>query len=333
MPQKHAAERACAASIMQLRALLEARIACMRAHDHSCGQRGSDGFLVPGRFTGATFVRKPCTLQPSEEDPLSRSKIARAFALSLFVVPASFGCAPTTAVVQSALPQGISVNGHGEAQGQPDIARVTLGVETRSKVASEATDLANQQMAAVIAAIKQQGVADKDIRTQNFSVNFEQQPDPYPPAPMEAPPSKEATRGAVTAAAPASELPRGFYRVSNTVQVSIRELAKLGAILGAATASGANSVWGIQFDIEDPSKLEADARQKAVAQARARAEQLAQLAGVKLGKVISVGESGGGVMQREAGFGYSMKAANASVPVQSGELTVSQDVQIVYATE
>jgi uncharacterized protein YggE len=268
---------------------------------------------------------------PSEEDPLSRSNIACVLALSLSVVPWSSGCAGTTTVVQSALPQGISVNGHGEAQGQPDIARVTLGVETRSKVATEATDQANQQMAAVIAAIKQQGVADRDIRTQNFSVNFEQQPEPYPPAPAEAPPSKE-TRGAVATAAPASDVPRGFYRVSNTVQVSIRELAKLGAILGGATAAGANSVWGIQFDIEDPTKLESDARQKAMAQARARAEQLAQLAGVKLGKVISVGESGGGIMQRDAGFGYAMKAAN-SVPVQSGELTISQDVQIVFATE
>jgi uncharacterized protein len=269
----------------------------------------------------------------SEEDPLSRSNIARVLALSLFAVPWSFGCAGSTTVVQSALPQGISVNGHGEAQGQPDIARVTLGVETRSKVATEATDLANQQMAAVIAVIKQQGVADKDIRTQNFSVNFEQQPEPYPPQPIEAPPSKERGATAQAApAAPASDLPRGFYRVSNTVQVSIRELGKLGTILGAATASGANSVWGIQFDIEDPSKLEADARQKAMAQARARAEQLAQLAGVKLGKVISVGESGGGVMQRDAGFGYAMKSANA-VPVQSGELTVSQDVQLVFATE
>lgn len=263
---------------------------------------------------------------------MSRTNIARVVALSLFVSPWSLGCAGSTTVVQSALPQGISVNGHGETQGQPDIARVTLGVETRSKVAAEATDQANQQMAAVIAAIKQQGVADQDIRTQNFSVNFEQQPEPYPPAPSEAPASKEVTRGAAPAAAPASEAPRGFYRVSNTVQVSIRELSKLGAILGGATSAGANSVWGIQFDIEDPSKLEADARQKAMAQARARAEQLAQLAGVKLGKVISVGESGGGVMQRDSGFGYAMKSAN-TVPVQSGELTVSQDVQLVFAAE
>jgi uncharacterized protein len=270
---------------------------------------------------------------------LNRSgTISRVLALSLFALPGSFGCAGATTVVQSALPQGISVSGHGEAQGQPDIARVTLGVETRSKVATEATEQANQQMSAVIAAIKQQGVADKDIRTQNFSVNFEQQPEPYPPVPsVEAPEPKEGRPGtkSATAAAPAaaSEIPRGFYRVSNTVQVTVRDLPKLGDILGATTAAGANNVWGIQFDIEDPSKLEAEARQKAMTQARARAEQLAQLAGVKLGRVISVGESAGGVMQRDSGYGYSMKAANVSVPVQSGELTVSQDVQLLFSAE
>jgi uncharacterized protein len=276
---------------------------------------------------------------PTEEDPLNRSgTVTRALALSLFVLPWSFGCAGSTTLVQNALPQGISVSGHGEVQGQPDIARVTLGVETRSKVATEATEQANQQMAAVIAAIKQQGVADKDIRTQSFSVNFEQQPEPYPPVPYSEAPTKEvegraATKSAAAAPAAASDGPRGFYRVSNAVQVTIHDLPKLGAILGATTGAGANSVWGIQFDIEDPSKLEADARQKAMTQARGRAEQLAQLAGVKLGRVVSVGESGGGVMQREGGYGYSMKAANMSVPVQSGELTVSQDVQLVFAAE
>lgn len=270
------------------------------------------------------------------------SRTLGALALSLLVAPWALGCAGSTTLVQSALPQGISVNGHGETQGQPDVARVTLGVETRSKVATEATEQANQQMAAVIAAIQQQGVADKDIRTQNFSVNFEQQPEPYPPGPHpDAAPAEVESRSAAAsksaAAAPVkpstSDGPRGFYRVSNTVQVTIRELNKLGAILGATTGAGANNVWGIQFDIEDPSKLEADARQKAMTQARQRAEQLAELAGVKLGRVISVGESGGGIMQREGGFGYSMKAANVAVPVQSGELTVSQDVQLVFATE
>jgi uncharacterized protein YggE len=255
-----------------------------------------------------------------------------------FVLLLALGCASgATSIAQSALPHGISVSGHGEAQGQPDLARVTIGVEARSRVANEATEHVNQQMGRVIAAIQQQGVAEADIRTQNFSINFEQQPEPYPPGP-EGPvggpaPDEPARSGKTAAAAPPSELlPRGFYRVSNTVQVTVRELAKLGTILGATTGAGANNIWGIQFEIEDPSKLEAEARQEAVAEAKARAEQLAQLAGVKLGRVISLGGSGG-AMPSEGGYGYSMQAARSDVPVQSGELTVSQDVQIVFAIE
>ena len=213
-------------------------------------------------------------------------------------------------------------------------------MEARSRVANEATEQVNQQMSAVIAAIQQQGVAEADIRTQNFSINFEQQPEPYPPstypgsapAPAELERPSASSKPATAAPGQPAELPRGFYRVSNTVQVTVRDLAKLGTILGATTAAGANNIWGIQFEIEDPSKLEAEARQEAVAQAKARAEQLAQLAGVKLGRVISLGESGGS-MPSEGGYGYSMEAARADVPVQRGQLTVSQDVQIVFAIE
>jgi uncharacterized protein len=261
---------------------------------------------------------------------------ARSFCFPLLFV---LGCGSgATSIAQSALPNGISVSGHGEAQGQPDLARVTIGVEARALIANEATEQVNQQMSRVIAAIQQHGVAEADIRTQNFSINFEQQPEPYPPyprpetgpAPAEPPaPSKER---APEAAASSELLPRGFYRVSNTVQVTVRDLAKLGTILGATTEAGANNIWGVQFEIEDPSKLEAEARQEAVAQAKARAEQLAQLAGVKLGRVISLGESGG-AMPSEGGYGYSMEAARADVPVQRGQLTVSQDVQIVFAIE
>jgi uncharacterized protein len=260
------------------------------------------------------------------------------FCVTLF---SALGCASGPAsIAQSALPHGISVSGHGEAQGQPDLARVTIGVEARSRVANEATEQVNQQMSAVIAAIQQQGVVEADIRTQNFSINFEQQPEPYPPGPypgagpepagLERP--SASSKSATPAPAQAQDVPRGFYRVSNTVQVTVRDLTKLGTILGATTGAGANNIWGIQFEIEDPSKLEAEARQEAVAQAKARAEQLAQLAGVKLGRVVSVGVAGG-AMPGEGGYGYSMQAARSDVPVQRGELTISQDVQIVFAIE
>jgi hypothetical protein len=120
--------------------------------------------------------------------------------------------------------------------------------------------------------------------------------------------------------------------VSNQVLVTVRQLDKLGSILGAVTGAGANNIWGIQFEIEKPAPLEAEARQKAMLEAKARAEQLAALAGVKLGRVVSVSASGGGPVAREGGFAYNMKA-QADVPVQRGELTVSQDVQLVYALE
>lgn len=260
---------------------------------------------------------------------MKRLDVVRASAQVLGVALLAVSCAPKTMVVQSALPQGISVGGHGEAEGKPDIARVTLGIETREKVATEATERANQQMVAILTAIKAKGVPDQDIRTQNFSINFEQEPYPPQPYPAEgegraAPAGKPASPEATAAG------PRGFYRVSNNVVVTVRKLDELGAVLGAATAAGANNVWGVQFEIEDPSKLEAEARDEAMAEAKGRAEQLARLAGVTLGRVISVGDSGGGV-SRADGFGYSMKAAN--VPVESGQLTISQDVQVVFSIE
>lgn len=224
-------------------------------------------------------------------------------------------------VIQSGVAPGISVMGHGEARGAPDIARITIGVEVRAPRAAEATEQANRQVSAVTAAIRENGVAAADIQTQNFSINFEQQHEPYPRGP-----------GEQGAGAGAPEVPRGFYRVSNALLVTVRDTSKLGAILGAATGAGANNIWGIAFEIEDPSKLEGEARGEAVAEARARAEQLARLAGVKLGKVISVSELGRGAVP-QGGVHFNMKAAQADVPVQQGELTVSQDVQVLFAIQ
>jgi hypothetical protein len=270
-----------------------------------------------------------------EESGVSkRLDVSRVGLRALGVALLAAGCASRTTLVQSSLPQGISVSGHGEAEGKPDVARATLGIEIREKEASRATERANQLMTAILEAVKQKGVPEADIRTQSFSVNFE--PEPYPPGPYPVEPENRPAGPVKSAAAPdvapgAGEAsPRGFYRVSNTVIVTVRKLDDLGAVLGAATAAGANNVWGVQFDIEDPSKLEAEARSEAMAEARTRAEQLARLAGVTLGRVVSVGDSGGGV-NRADGYGYSMKAAN--VPVQSGELTITQDVQVVFSID
>lgn len=245
-----------------------------------------------------------------------------ALAAGLLALLSTAGCAVGPhRVVQSGVAPGISVTGHGEARGAPDIARVTIGIEVRAQAAAEATEQANRQASAITAAITGSGVAAPDIQTQNFSINFEQQPEPYPPQPSAA------------AAATAAEAPRGFYRVSNSLLVTVRDVSKLGAVLGAATGAGANNIWGITFEIDDSTKLEAQAREEAVKEARARAEQLASLAGVKLGKVVSVSELGGGGAPMSGGAQFNMKAARSDVPVQGGELTISQDVQVLFSIE
>jgi uncharacterized protein YggE len=229
--------------------------------------------------------------------------------------------------------QGLSVMGQGEARGSPDIARVSLGVEARAAQAAEASTQAKTIMANVLAAVKQQGVADKDIRTEQYNVYFERRPEPpYPPpgpAPRSDAPAKSPTPAA-RVATPAKPLePEGWYRVANIVEVTVRQIDKTGAIIEAATRAGSNQVFGIRFELDDPRKLEAEARSKAVTDAKARAAELARLAGVQLGPIISMSEEGGG-----PGPIYAAKAMDESaqaVPVEKGELTVTRMVRIVYS--
>lgn len=262
----------------------------------------------------------------------------------------SVACTPQT-VVSSAAPaanapvRGISVSGIGKANGKPNVARSTIGVEARAGTAEAAIGEVNQRMAQVIAAVKQAGVADGDVRTATLTLNFErnyESPRPeYAPsaapsaAPAVAPAGKpkasepSAPKAEAAPAAPLVKLPQGFYTATNNVEVTIRNLDTAGKVLSAATGAGANQLYGIRFEIEDPSALQAEARKKAVADARARAERLAELAGVKLGPAVSISEADGG------GGGpvpmFAMAKMEAAAPVERGELTVTSTVQIVYA--
>jgi len=264
--------------------------------------------------------------------------------VALAAASLSAGCTPQTIVntpSASAPMRGISVSGVGKANGKPNIARSTIGVEARTGTADAAIGEVNARMAQVIAAVKQAGVADADIRTSTLSLNFErnyEQPHPTEMAPTAAPamvPTAPAT--GKPKAAPASpelptaqsNLPRGFYTATNNVEVTIRNLDLAGKVLSAATSAGANQLYGLRFEIEDPSPLQVEARKEAVADARQRAERLAQLAGVKLGPAQSITETDGG------GGGpvpmYAMAKMDSSAPVERGEVTVSSTVQIVYS--
>jgi uncharacterized protein len=287
---------------------------------------------------------------------LGLALVARGLALSVGLLGVA-ACTPQT-VVHTSTPaanapaRGISVNGVGKANGKPNVARSTIGVEARAGTAEEAMAEVNQRMAQVIAAVKQAGVADADVRTSTLSLNFERNYETPRPefapsamavsAPVAAPASAPAANPAAkpksagvvvpkaeqVPAAPLVKLPQGFYTATNSVEVTIRNLDAAGKVLSAATGAGANQLHGIRFEIEDPSALQADARKKAVEDARARAERLAQLAGVKLGPAVSITEldGGGGPVPM-----FAMAKMDASTPVERGELTVTSTVQIVFA--
>lgn len=228
------------------------------------------------------------------------------------------GCMHPRAIVLSpSAPMGVRVNGVGEASAPPDIARTRIGIDVRAATPEQASADATQRMAAVIAALKALPIADKDLRTYNYSINFEQEQPPNNPQP--------------TAASAEPQLPRGFYHVTNMLEVTIRDLKAAGRVLQAATSAGANNIWGVNFDIENDTSLVAEARKQAVEEAAKAAQELAALSGITLGEVVSISEG-----EQPNTYGgpqlMSMRAAANDVPVEQGEITVRYNVQVVYAT-
>jgi uncharacterized protein YggE len=268
------------------------------------------------------------------------------FALALGV--SAVGC--TTNHIQPVLgapdSNAIVVTGSGEATSAPDIARISLGVEARALGADAAVAEMNAKMNALLKALEAEGIAKKDTRSTNWDIQFEQEPQPVPPPPP--PPVPAPVRGAkpgvekpgaepsaAVASAPAPVGPRGWYRAQSMVEITVRNLDSIGRVLAAASNAGVNQAWGLNFQLEDPKPLEKQAREKALADARAKAEQLAQAAGVKLGRVISVsdGSGGGGPV-----FGRSFDAPMAmamkeSAAIERGEVKLGQQVRVVYAIE
>lgn len=204
------------------------------------------------------------------------------------------------------MPRVISVSGLGEVKSPPDMATISTGVVSEAASAKDALAKNNVAMAAVIAALKNAGVNEEDIQTSGFSVNPK-----YPPY----------QQGVVQRIV--------GYTVSNTVTASVKNLKNLGPILDTLVQSGSNSINGISFDIDDPKKALNEARTKAVADARAKAELYANAAGVSLGHVVQISESSA-VTPPMPMMVRAQAADAASVPIAAGQQTVSATVSIVY---
>jgi uncharacterized protein YggE len=239
-------------------------------------------------------------------------------AMSLVLVLAVVGFAgcsagPTTigTVDINSQQTGIWVNGEGKVTVTPDIATLSLGIEAQAATVAEAQTQAATAMSAVMTALTDNGVADKDIQTQYFSI--------YQVTRWDDNKNEEIVIG---------------YRVTNMVTAKIRDIEQAGPIIDAVAAAGGDytRINNISFSVDDPTPYYQEARQKAMADAKAKAEQLADLAGANLGKptYISEGTIYPPVIYRDAGMAMSVPEA-APTPISPGEIELTLTVQVAYA--
>ncbi|MDU9002723.1 SIMPL domain-containing protein [Sedimentitalea todarodis] len=223
----------------------------------------------------------------------------------LAIVIASALTAPAAAQDQV---RQIAVTGEGQVEAAPDMATITLGVTNEAREAKAAMAATSASVGQVLERLTALGIEQKDIQTQRLSLN-----------PVWSGRGSSGTYPAKITG----------FTASNMVMVRIRDLDILGTTLDAVIADGANDFNGLQFGVQEPGPLQDAAREAAVKDAIAKAQLLANAAGVPLGPIISITEQGGGgprpmMMQRAA-------MAESSVPVAAGEVSLSASVSVIFA--
>ena len=210
--------------------------------------------------------------------------------------------------VASAAPRSITVTGEGVVTAVPDMAVLTLEVSDEAAEAAEALDTVAARARAVFARLGAMEIAARDMQTSALGLT------PLWSRPREADQPPEI---------------RG-YRASTRVTIRLRDLDLLPEIFGAVVADGANGFGGLQFTVAQPRPLHDEARRAAVADARARADLYAAAAGVQLGPVLSLSESGGQRPQPVM-MARAEMAASGAMPVAAGELEFAASVTMVFA--
>jgi uncharacterized protein YggE len=230
--------------------------------------------------------------------------IAAALAVLLLVVP--LGSAQTIPVQPQTNPQGISVVGQGIVLAAPNVVRITLGVDVTNQSLANAQADAAQRMDAVVAKLKADGIADNDIRTVSYNVTPQND-------------QQGNLRG---------------YEVQNMVEVRSTNVGGLGALLDDVVGSGATRIFGISFEASDIAAIKAQARDQAMADALAKAQQLARGGNVGLGRPVTIEESDTGATPVPlARLQAAPAAAAPTTPIQPGQLQISTTVHIIYAIQ
>lgn len=233
--------------------------------------------------------------------PMRLVPLAAVLALLPLAAPAQETPSP------SSLPRVLSVTGEGHATAKPDLARISLGVSHQAGTAAEAMAMMAEGMQAVLARLTQEGIASSDIRTGQLMLE--------PAWNYNTPDGNPVMTGFVA---------------TQLVDVTVRDLDRVGAVLDAVVQDGANRVNGVTFDLAEPREALDEARREAVADARARAELYAEAAGVTLGELISIAESGG-FAPLPMYDARGMAAGAEAVPVAPGQMTLTASVAMTWA--
>jgi uncharacterized protein len=226
--------------------------------------------------------------------------------LGVLVLGLLAACSPGAAPASSDNMRSMSVSGIGRVTVIPDLATINLGVRTEAEAVTEALEGNTAQANAIAKVLKEMGVAEEDIQTSNFNVYPTERYDPM-----------------------TGQIEGRYFVVENTVNVKVRDLSQLGSILSAVVEAGANSIYGINFSVEDRQAAIAEARQLAIEDAQAKAEAIAGEAGVTLGEIVNISVSSGDSPQNfydEKGGAF----AEADVPIAAGTLAITMQAHLTY---
>jgi uncharacterized protein YggE len=201
----------------------------------------------------------------------------------------------------------LNVSSNAEATRIPDVARISAGVVTQAVDSNGALRANAQQMDKVMAAIKKSGIAERDVQTSGVNLN---------------PQYKYEDNKAPQIIG---------YQASNTVNIKVRDISKLGQVLDALAAQGANQINGPMFSIDQPEPVYDQARMDALKKAQARADTYAKALGLRVVRIVSIDENSNGGFQPMAVLSAAPRAAKEfNSPISPGETTLSVTLNVVF---
>ncbi|HYG06457.1 MAG TPA: SIMPL domain-containing protein [Stenotrophomonas sp.] len=200
----------------------------------------------------------------------------------------------------------LNISAEAEASRVPDVARLSAGVVTEAVDGNAAMRQNAEQMSKVMAAIKAAGIAEKDVQTSGINLSPQYQ-------------YKDGTAPRITG-----------YQASNTVSLKVRDISRLGKVLDALAAQGANQINGPSFEIDQPEPVYDEARLAALEKAQARAQTYARALGLKVRRIVSISEGRGGGVRPVMMMAARAQSAAMDTPVAPGESTLSVNLDVSF---